>query len=176
MKKRSKRGTLSISIGAIVIIVIAFVVLGLGLVLTKTIFQRATSEIPEIFDIAKLGKEPTAESPLTVRGEISIKRKATKELDVGYYNTDRESHLNVSIGIKNCLSVATGEDVSGTDAPIVVSREQEAPNSEPIPYLIFLKEKGLDTGEYICEIVAMTKGDTEDEVYERVQVSLIVTS
>lgn len=188
MKKRYKKATLAISIGAIVIIVIAFVVLGLGLVLTKTIFGKAKEAIPGIFEVAKLGKEPTAEVPLTIRKDISIKRKDTKPLDVGFYNTGISLLPDVEIDIRDCLSVATGMGVDEelaegeeSKAPTIRSLKQDVEEGEPIGYLVYLKENGLATGEYLCKIMAVDKKGTpediaDDEIFESEQISLTVTT
>ena len=175
MRKRFKKATLAISIGAIVIIVIAFVVLGLGLVLTRTIFKGAEQQIPEIFEIAKLGKEPTADTPLTVRKDISIKRGDSKQLDVGYYNRDIGGYTDVEISIMGCVSVATGNEINESDMPTISSLKQNVDSGEAVGYLVYLKEgKKLHAGEYLCKIIAIAEG--EDSPYETVQVSLTVTT
>lgn len=152
MRRWNKKATLSISIGAIVVIVIAFVVLGLGLTLTQTIFGGAKEKIPEIFAITKLGQEPTAEIPLTVPDAIDINRKSEKELEVGFYNKDIETHYNVSINVKTCKSVTTGEDIIET--PVVTSLDQNVGASDGIGYKIVLKEQGLAAGRYVCVVTA----------------------
>ncbi len=180
MKKRFKKATLAISIGAIVIIVIAFVVLGLALVLTKTIFKGATEQIPGIMDIADLGKEPTAETPLTVRKDISIKRGDEKQLDIGFYNRRESTAEDVEISIESCLSVATGLEVNESDMPSIRSLKRNVETSEPAGYLVYLKEeKKLPAGEYLCTIVAVTKSTDptiEDDVHATQQVSLTITT
>lgn len=178
MKKRYKKATLDISIGAIVIIVIAFVVLGLGLVLTKEIFSRARGEIPEIFEVAKLVKEPTADTPLTVKKEISIKRGGTEKFDIGFYNNKKSTLENVTISIQSCLSVETGLAEDASNIPVMTSVAQNVASSTPAGYLVYLKEqRKLDAGEYICEVVAKKKdSNLPEDIYEKVQISLTITT
>ena len=173
----SKKAALSISIEAIVIIVIAFVVLGLGLTLTKTIFFGAQEMLPGVFDLTKLEQQPTSENPLIFSKTVEITRNKQKTMDVGYYNKDISTHLNVSINIKNCQPTEE-VPVTNTTIPVIKSLMRNVPGSTGVGFVIVLKERGLSPGIYLCNVVAegpdpITGASTEWEVK---QITLQVTT
>ena len=179
MRRWNKKATLAISIGAIVIIVIAFVVLGLGLVLTKTIFGGAKEKIPEIFAITKLGQEPTAETPLTVPDAIDIKRNSEKELEIGYYNKEVDTHENVEITIDRCQAVTAGISISNETQPSMTSLKQNVDFGTGVGYKVVMTENGLTPGRYVCLIIAKGPNPTDATVieeWETKQIFLRVTT
>jgi hypothetical protein len=174
-KSKFKKATLSISIGAIVVIVIAFVVLGLGLTLTKTIFGGASEKIPGILDIGEIGKEPTSENPLTIDDNIIIKRLSDKELKVGFYNRGIDTAEQVEIALGSCVSVDPNINVTGKE-PTVTSIKQDVEGSEGVGYQIFIRENGLNAGNYLCAAAAEGMLGDQPEVFETKQVTLKVTT
>ena len=92
MKKMQKKGALELSVNSIVIMVIAFVVLGLILGFTRTIFKFGTEKTTGIFEATDLETKPDADNTLTIPDTVSVKAKNTKTYKVGYYN--RNSYTN----------------------------------------------------------------------------------
>lgn len=150
MIARSKKGSLSLSISAIVVMVIAFVVLGLGLSLTRTIFKGAEEKLPEAFAITKLEAQPTASNPVTITGTITIGRKQSKTMDIGFYNKGSGTATGATFSMVECLQKG-GTQVS-TNLPTIASISANVGASESKGYSLILNENGLAADTYICTI------------------------
>ncbi len=158
----NRKGALSLSITAIVVIVIAFVVLGLALTLTRTIFKGAQEKLPEAFAVTQLESEPTPGNPITIPDRVEIGRGDTKELTVGYYNTDPNSHDGVFLTVTGCKASAeeaqTYLDTNIDTLPSITSIEQKVGPSEAVAYKVILTENDLLGGfNYICTIAAASE-------------------
>ena len=150
MIARSKKGSLSLSITAIVVMVIAFVVLGLGLSLTRTIFKGAEEKLPEAFAVTKLEAQPTASNPITITGTVSIGRKKSKTMDVGFYNKGSGTATGATFTMVECLQKG-GTKVS-KNLPTFASISANVGASEAKGYSLILNENGLAADTYICTI------------------------
>lgn len=171
----SKKGSLNLSIEAIVIIVVAFVVLGLGLTLTRTIFKGAEQKLPEAFAVTQLEATPTAENPITISQSIEIGRNSEKTMDVGFYNQDTNSAKAATFAITSCLDKAKK---SVTEKPEMASISQDVPANTAMGFSVILTEKGLAPGTYICTLAICDSADcsTVEKTYETKQFFLTVTS
>ena len=87
----NKKGSSNLSIQAIVIIVIAFVVLGLALTFVRLGFDKSTKQLVGVIDDNELKTPATFENPITMT-ELSIKRNSAVDLEVAYYNKDSDEH------------------------------------------------------------------------------------
>ena len=184
MIARSKKGSLSLSITAIVVMVIAFVVLGLGLSLTRTIFKGAEEKLPEAFAITKLEAQPTASNPITITGTISIGRKKSKTMDIGFYNKGSGTAFGAKFNLVECLE--TGGSKVAKNLPFIASGSAKVGASEAKGYSIIINENGLAAGTYICTLGvkcdsadATTQGGscpTSTTYYEQKQFFLKVTA
>lgn len=174
-----KKGTLALSITAIVVIVIAFVVLGLGLSLTRTIFKGAEEKLPEAFAVTRLEAEPTPGNPITISDRIEIGRGKTKELTIGYYNTDADPHPGVFLAITGCQAsaLAAQEVISEETLPSMTSISQDVNPSEAVAYKVILTENGLLGGfNYICTIAATSDPADPAQTWQTKQFFLYVTA
>ena len=171
-----KKGSLSLSITAIVVIVIAFVVLGLGLSLTKTIFKGAEAKLPEAFAVTQLDAEPTPDNPITMPDKVELGVNKVKELKVGYYNSDANTHDGVSLSISSCeaSSDAARDSINIDTLPTITSIQQNVDPSSSVAYKVILSENKLLGGSnYICTIDAV---DQAGVTWESKQFFLYVTS
>ncbi len=169
----SKKGSLNLSIEAIVIIVVAFVVLGLGLTLTRTIFKGAEQKLPEAFAVTQLEAIPTAENPITISKTIEIGRNSEKTMDVGFYNKDTNSAKAAAFFITSCLDKAKTIVPS---PPEMASISQDVPANTAMGFSVILTEKGLPPGTYICTLEVCENADCVIKSYETKQFFLTVTS
>lgn len=169
-RNMKKKGALELSVNSIVIMVIAFVVLGLILTFTRTIFKFGTEKTTGIFEATSLEKEPDSQNPITLSDTVSIKAKGKKTLNIGYYNKNSFSALNAKFGIHNCQNDEgkTIEDIAnekGTDIlklmPSITSASQTVGTATAMGYKIIITEKGLTSGTYICTVVVYN-GDIND--------------
>lgn len=146
----NKKGSLNLSIQAIVIIVIAFVVLGLTLTVTDLIFGGLEEKIPGVFDLTQLESEPTSENPITL-GDVKIGRDQSLTMGVGFYNKGEGTASGATFGVVNCLSQGGGE-IDPLNIPGVTSISQTVGPSDAAAYKIIFQENGLTAGKYICTI------------------------
>ncbi|MEA3514449.1 MAG: hypothetical protein U9R34_03165 [Nanoarchaeota archaeon] len=169
-KNMKKRGALELSVNSIVIMVIAFVVLGLILTFTRTIFKFGTEKTTGIFEATSLETQPDAENPLTLPDTISVKSGGKKTMNVGYYNRNPYKAENARFGIYDCQD-ELGQDMamlateagasSGDDImPIITSASQTIDGSESKGYKVIITDRGLPSGRlYICTVAVYNGGD-----------------
>jgi len=82
-----KRGTINISVNAVVIIILAIVVLGLCLGIIKGMFGKTTVKFEELLSKEPEPQEPYASEPITLSREaIRTKAGKTEALKIGVFN------------------------------------------------------------------------------------------
>lgn len=148
----NKKATLALSITAIVTIVIAFVVLGLGLSLTRTIFKGAEEKLPEAFAVTKLEAEPTSANPITIAQTVEIGRGSSKTMSIGYYNRGSGTAYGATFDIVSCLD---NQRTPVTNSPTLASTSVDVGPSSSAGYSIILNEEELPEGTYICTMGVM---------------------
>ena len=85
--KVSKKASLSLSMEAIVILILAVTMLGLGLTFVRTMFSNITSKATNAIDVADLTAKPTEGDPIVFSPNAPIvKEKNTINVQVGFYN------------------------------------------------------------------------------------------
>lgn len=158
-----KRASLSLSVNAIVVIVIAFVVMGLALTLTNTIFKGSQGKLTEAFDVIDIGKEASAENPITVPGELNIERNKRFTLDFQFYNTNEIVARDVVFNISSCKNADNGELIAPANLPVMVSSiATEIGPSDVKGFKGSITSSNLAAGLYICTVEA-TNGTTTFE-------------
>jgi len=172
----NKKGSLELSIQAIVIIVIAFVVLGLILNFVRGGIGKGGDDFDDIIDANKLVNPPTAANPLTF-SDVSIKRNEVKSLEVGYYNRDSDAHKDVKLRISTCIASKDVEKNSiktdGSTLPTINSISHDIEPSTSVGFKVLFKENGLLGGStYICKLEAVSG----EEVVQSKDFTLRVTS
>jgi hypothetical protein len=159
----NSRGSLSLSVNAIVVMVIAFVVLGLILTFTRQIFTFGTTKTAEIFDTTNLDSEPTAGNTITLPDTIVLTKGSEKTIRVGYYNKNPLPATDAQFKFTECLD-GTGEPVDVNTLPSVRSPAVTVGASQSKGYKIIMKDdttEGLPGGvTYICT-VSIGKKDSD---------------
>ena len=204
MRKNMKRkGALELSVNSIVIMVIAFVVLGLILTFTRTIFKFGTEKTTGIFEATSLETQPDAENPLTLPDTVTVKSGGKKTMNVGYYNRNPYQAVDARFGIYDCQDESgnsveeIANELSKTKdeiIPTITSAWQTIEGSESKGYKIIITDNGLPSGTlYICTVVVYNKGavdypyeiesdeinkrgDSADPVYETKQIFLQIAA
>ncbi len=165
----NKRASLELSVNAIVIFVLAFSMLGVGLYVTNLIRENVGSGITSVVNIQDLKSPPSAEDPITISREVTLKKGKEIKLDIGYYNKETQQAKNAKIGISQCIS-PTGVDITfekqegaeSVNPVLVVSPTASVGASEGKGYKLKLvdnsgnvddDEKKLITGSYVCTMV-----------------------
>ena len=170
-KNMKKKGALELSVNSIVIMVIAFVVLGLILTFTRTIFKFGTEKTTGIFEATSLETQPDAENPLTLPDTVSVKAKGKKTMNVGYYNRNPYLAVNAKFGISDCqdesgnsMEIIAGELGKNRDEiiPTITSAWQSIEGSESKGYKIIITDNGIPSGRlYICTVVVYNNDEVE---------------
>src|SRR3989338_7088467 len=86
MRRKHKKGDLSLSVNAIVVFVLAFSMLGVGLFVVNLIKEKVSAGVERAGNLDDLKILPTSDNPLIVDEEIKVKNKKLTKLDIGFYN------------------------------------------------------------------------------------------
>ena len=114
---RNKRGSLSLSMEAIVILILAVVMLGLGLTFVRTMFTNITDRATTAIDIADLSARPTEADPITFTpASPEVREGRELSVQVGFYNPDLDVtdwYMRVTDGTGNQCGGIDGFDTGG---------------------------------------------------------------
>jgi len=90
---RNKRGSLSLSMEAIVILILAVVMLGLGLTFVRGMFANITESATAALGDAQLNTNPSEGEPVDfIPRNPDIKAGDTDTVEVGFYNPDTSAN------------------------------------------------------------------------------------
>ncbi len=152
---KSKKGSLELSINAIVILVLAITLLGLGLTFIRGLFGKATDKLGGFVDAADLENPPTAEEPVGISDKISIKVGETRELKLGYYNNNKWTFTPTSDNIKTanslkffvqgCKSGTTGSETTHVPSIKMVQGNVDPSKSAGFKIILSIVSKDLKT-------------------------------
>ncbi|MBN1275637.1 hypothetical protein JXA12_05095 [Candidatus Woesearchaeota archaeon] len=84
--RKDRSASLQLSINAIVVLVMAMVVLGIGLTFIRSMFDKATRNLGSIVDDTKIDNPASFDDPLTVESTVSVRAGKSKQFEVGFYN------------------------------------------------------------------------------------------
>lgn len=162
----SKKADLNLSVQAIVILIFAVIMLGLGLGLINFIFGSAREKIGQSIAITELSIQPTADKPVTIESDVSIKFKGEKKVQIGFYNLRSSSLNNVVPRITLCLT-SDGKNIEKGSLPTIAAPPKpsvDPGNSEAWAAIVKLPVSPTATGgegtfsgpltpgTYICSI------------------------
>lgn len=172
----SKKGSLQLSVNAIVVFVLAFAMLGVGLFLTNMIKEQVGGGVMSVVDINELRNPPSADDSITISREVTIKKGKKINLDVGYYNKDSGTNYDAVIGIEKCKSEAGEVFETDSELPAVISNPVNVGASEGAQYRIIFSLKGVEytAGTYVCKMIVYSEDD--GAVYDTDSFFLEVTS
>ena len=83
-----KKGSLSLSVNAIVIFVLAFAMLGFGLFLINKLQDTTSPLIDEILTRDNWNPPPNSEVQIQTKGALEFKRGKDSTIGIAYYNKD----------------------------------------------------------------------------------------
>lgn len=151
-----RKGSLNLSINAIVVLILAITMLGLGLGFIRNIFGGASGKIAQALESTSLKNPADSSNPLTIDDKITMKRTAEKEIEVGFYNTDFEAQPTVTLDITGC-STSGGETFAdaGLDLPIIAapaSGEIGASEGTGFKAILSFPDSPPPVGTYICSL------------------------
>ncbi|MFH1174268.1 MAG: hypothetical protein V1725_03990 [archaeon] len=94
-KRLHKKGSLELSVNAIVVLVMAIAVLGLGLAFIRGLIQKGQEKFDVIITGTELENPARADKPLVVDAELAVKRGSFGKMVGSVYNVDT-APINVS--------------------------------------------------------------------------------
>ena len=165
---KCRKASLNLSINAIVVLILAITMLGLGLGFIRTMFKGATSKLGSAVEGVSLKNPADASNPLTMDEKIDIKQGGENQIEVGIYNKLSDEQTNVAIAIESCRDTGNIEmpSVPNLAAPPIRS----LPTGESAGYKAILSLKGnrdyLVGNTYICSIEASSSETTPLESFQ----------
>jgi len=174
----NKKGSLELSINAIVIIILAITMLGLGLAFMRGVFGGVTQDFMRVSDTMKKDmidrmKSDTRGIALNVYS-IDIKKGATGEVYLGIDNNlDTPVDFTIDIKTDECVSI---EDGSCNGDPVVPKTIKviNIPSGTPEVLKIIIKVKPnapIDTYSFPISVTGGTGGEFDE--YVRLNVNVV---
>ncbi|MBI4139757.1 hypothetical protein HY483_02225 [Candidatus Woesearchaeota archaeon] len=153
-RKLCRKASLDLSVNSIVVMVIAFVVLGLILTFTRGIFSFGQGQLAQITNVVDLAEKPTSENPIVPRSFIlSPGDTAGRKVSMGLYNTGQSKITGVSISFDKCI----GNTAASNNKPtikMIPTGDIEPSKSVGITALVVNNagSGGLASGQYVCSL------------------------
>ena len=156
---RRKKASLQLSINAIVVLVMAMVLLGLGLSFIRHLINQGKEKFIGAIDMTEIDNPATASQPLVVDHNVKLKSGGTTFLKLSYYNTYPTTK---SVTIKgtgdNGGVVCYGSNSSATFSLSSISRSVDAGNV--VGFRVLLKDAdSASLDRYTCSIKAVDGND-----------------
>ncbi|MFO7884696.1 MAG: hypothetical protein R6U68_07740 [Desulfobacteraceae bacterium] len=144
--RENNKGSLNLSIQAIVVLVMAMAVLGLGLGFIRGLIGQGQGQFEEAIDMADLINKPSADDSFLIDANIVLKSNKETQFNAGVYNdgTFKENHM-IKVEVDEC-----SPDLE-TD---VRSVTQQIPIGEGTGYKSTMKVENAESGVYVCQFKA----------------------
>lgn len=159
---RNKKGDLSLSVNAIVILVIAIIFLGLAIGFTTKLLNKSKDKLESGLDI-DISQPANSENPMTFDGKFQVKAGDKAPVKISFYN-EKSTALNAA---KPVLANCTGAGLNLTAIATKIEGYKEARFQTQLS-----AASTAATGDYICNLKIM---DGTTEAYVR-QIPVTVTS
>ncbi len=152
---RSKKSSLALSMNAIVVIILAMAMLGVGIFIVNKIRSEAGNVIK--IEPPPIANPADASDPLVVESsKIKIKLGKNNFFRVSVYNNKAGENMDVELDLESC----TPSDLSSS-VPLIQGKSL-APRKEATYWATF-DAKELDiTGEYACTLALYDKNSNSD--------------
>jgi len=139
----NKKGSLGMSINAIVMLVMAMALLGLGLTFIRGMMGGATGKLGGAIDAADLSEPPTPQNPVTMDRTVKVKQGKSTTLKIGFYNADSEEANDVYPYFPSgACKASSAEEFE----PNLVALPQTVPTGESVAYEVILDMNGVNLG------------------------------
>lgn len=146
----TRKGSLSLSINAIVVLVIGIVVLGLSLGMIRGWFGIAQKEVGGLLDVSDIKSHADASIPLRMPSEVSVDVGKTADITIAYYNRGADTRQGAQPVLGSCQIVAgTGNLPLATN---LISIPTDVGGSSEQAYKAIFNAEGLTQGTYLCQI------------------------
>jgi hypothetical protein len=154
-----KKGDLSLSINAIVILILAITVMGLGLTFIRGLFKGATEKLGSALQATELQNPPSSEKPITIDQRISASPGDKKTIQIGVFNNDASATKRDGVVpvLTTCVaaSAPTTTVTPGANTLNVVTPPQSIDYRASAGYgAVLVVGKTLTPDTYICTVEA----------------------
>jgi hypothetical protein len=163
MKRSTLRASLNLSVNAIIIFVLAFAMLGVGLLVTKELQSLGMGGIDKAKTLIKnIQEDPTASTPLVgISTDLTIPARKESPLGLKYYNKDPYTIYSPSVNITICKDSSTGQVLDNPVDIVSLSDNIEPSTFQAIP--ISITNKALVGGRtYICKLEILGEQTQDD--------------
>jgi hypothetical protein len=147
------KGSVSLSVNAIVILVLGLAMMGFGLFVINELRDNSISVWDEIFNRHSFLTEADSENLVAVSKDISLRKNGGQTLRVQVYNDENIDFIDVLPQVIKCSSEGVGSSISTVGVPRTIS-----PGTTE-EFLIRFVSEGANPGSYICDI-GVTDGTT----------------
>ncbi len=163
-----RKGSISLSMQAIAIVVITIIVLGLVINMASTFLKRGAGQLGELVEGVKLKNPPTADEPLTFDEKPVFKgNQVENEIIINLY-CNQGTCSNVNFKFSECIN-SSGDNTPQTPTIINIKKDVNLGESFGFPSIIKTR---LDPGDYICNVQAVDRST----IYAELQTTITVTS
>jgi len=151
-----KKGSLSLSVNAIVIFVLAFAMLGFGLFIIQKLQGQTDSWTDKAFDMDDFSTPPSSKNPIVFSESLSFKPTGGKPMGVAVYNSGGTELSSV----KPVFVACTGGLTFGSTGEISIDTlaKNSILTSESFVFKANIVTNGAEAGDYVCEIGFGTNG------------------
>jgi len=154
----NKKGGMELSINAIVILIIAMVVLGIGILFIRGLFSKSAEKLTTAISSQEIANPATPDQPIAADREVLISRtNPTKTIKLSVFNVGNDIAKGIIVNMSNCVS--SGASLSIADYSLRTS-EQNIPKNSYVGYQAIVKfnpSANISQGDTIvCKIFADT--------------------
>ena len=149
-----KKGSLELSVNAIVVLVMAIAVLGLGLAFIRGALTKAQTNVFKAIDNAQLENPASADHPATADKNTQVKQSSSAQISLGFYNTYASS-VTVSPTIESDTGcIQAGDTTPTANAFTISSGSQEVGPGTATGFQGYLTATGgASAGKsYVCTV------------------------
>lgn len=163
-----KKADLSLSINAIVILILAITVLSLGLTFIRGMFKSAGSKIEGAISLAELDSQPTIEKPITVPETVEVPSTGSTTIKIGIFNPDPSAEFKdakpilsecIKAGATAAASDSTDTETTETEAQVftLTTTTQTIAKRSSAAYKAILQTESSG-GTYVCTLKTSGSG------------------
>jgi len=145
----NKKASLNLSINAIVVLILAITMLGLGLGFIRTMFKGATGKLSGAIESTSLKNPADSTTPLTIDRQITLEAGEAQRIEIGYYNAFTQENRDVALTTVSCDNAGVFNDLKLSS----ISAEA-VPAGESVGFNAILETESVERGTFICQIKA----------------------
>ncbi|MFP4403259.1 MAG: hypothetical protein ACLFPJ_02835 [Candidatus Woesearchaeota archaeon] len=160
-----KKASMSLSVNAIVVLVLAFALLGVGIVFVNFLKDTLLTQTTEAIGLHDLENPPTADRPIAFPQDINVPQGESASFNMGFYNKESTPINDVYLEISQCIRQGESSPID-TLPTITTLPETEIKPSQAVAYRMFINleepedELGYVKGTYICTIEVVNADDS----------------